>query len=73
MDPLNLSLTLSGAELSAAERAELRDLADATGRTPEELVLDAVREHLRAERERVGEAAARLARAHAPLLERLGQ
>ncbi|MGW1639696.1 hypothetical protein [Streptomyces lavendulae] len=59
--------------LSDAERAELSDLADATGRTPEELALDAVRAHLRTERERVGEAAARLARAHAPLLERLGR
>ncbi|WP_371678357.1 hypothetical protein [Streptomyces sp. NBC_01276] len=59
--------------LTDAERADLSDLADATGRTPEELALDAVREHLRAERERVGEAAARLARAHAPLLERLGR
>ncbi|GLV81773.1 hypothetical protein Slala03_14620 [Streptomyces lavendulae subsp. lavendulae] len=59
--------------LSDTERAELSDLADATGRTPEELALDAVRAHLRAERERVGEAAARLARAHAPLLERLGR
>ncbi|MFF7614295.1 hypothetical protein [Streptomyces lavendulae] len=59
--------------LSDAERAELSDLADATGRTPEELALDAVRAHLRAERERVGEAAARLARAHAPLMERLGR
>ncbi|ATZ26470.1 hypothetical protein ACFZBM_23875 [Streptomyces lavendulae] len=59
--------------LSDAERAELSDLADATGRTPEELALEAVRAHLRAERERVGEAAARLARAHAPLLERLGR
>ncbi|MCX5199616.1 hypothetical protein OOK31_38035 [Streptomyces sp. NBC_00249] len=59
--------------LTGAERAELADLADATGRTPEELALGAVRAHLRAERGRVADEAARLARLHAPLLERLGQ
>ncbi|MFG2618265.1 hypothetical protein ACGFXC_11630 [Streptomyces sp. NPDC048507] len=66
MDQLNRPLT-------DAERAELRDLADATGRPLGELAPDAVRELLRAERERVGRAAARLARAHAPLLDRLGR
>lgn len=59
--------------LSDTERAELADLADATGQTPEECALGAVRGHLRAERERVGEAAARLARQHATLLKRLGE
>ncbi|NXY95122.1 hypothetical protein HYE82_12110 [Streptomyces sp. BR123] len=58
--------------LSAAECAELADLADATGSTPEEHAAAAVREHLRREREQVGAAAARLARQHAPLLKRLG-
>ncbi|MFJ2820933.1 hypothetical protein ACIO7M_07460 [Streptomyces toxytricini] len=59
--------------LSAAEYAQLADLADATGSTPEEHALAAVRAHLRRERQRVGEAAARLAERHAPLLIRLGE
>ncbi|KJY21612.1 MULTISPECIES: hypothetical protein [Streptomyces] len=59
--------------LSGADRAELGDLADATGRTPEDVVLEAVRAHLRAEREKVAQAAARLAERHAPLLRRLGR
>ncbi|MFI7356955.1 hypothetical protein ACIBTP_23820 [Streptomyces avidinii] len=59
--------------LSDAERAECADLADATGRTPEELALDAVRARLRAERDRVGAEAQRLALRHAPLLKRLGE
>ncbi|MEU3772669.1 hypothetical protein AB0F11_05540 [Streptomyces sp. NPDC032472] len=58
--------------LSSAERAELDDLADATGCTPQELALAAVREHLRRERDRVGDAAGRLAERHAALLKRLG-
>ncbi|MFJ3721012.1 hypothetical protein ACIPYQ_00370 [Streptomyces sp. NPDC090045] len=58
--------------LSDAERAELADLADATGQGPEEVALEAVRAHLRAERQRVGAEALRLARRHAPLLKRLG-
>ncbi|MFD7032680.1 hypothetical protein ACFWAR_32120 [Streptomyces sp. NPDC059917] len=58
--------------LSDAERAELADLADACGRTPEECALEAVRAHLRRERDRVAEAAGRLAERHAPLLTRLG-
>ncbi|RSS66778.1 hypothetical protein [Streptomyces sp. WAC06614] len=58
--------------LSAPERAELADLADATGRTPEDLALDAVRERLAAERARVGAEAERLAGLHAELLRRLG-
>ncbi|MFE6835631.1 hypothetical protein ACFVFI_12470 [Streptomyces sp. NPDC057705] len=59
--------------LSDAERAECADLADATGQSPEELALDAVRARLRAERDRVGAEALRLARRHAPLLKRLGE
>uniref|UniRef100_A0AAU2JQT6 CopG family transcriptional regulator n=1 Tax=Streptomyces sp. NBC_00049 TaxID=2903617 RepID=A0AAU2JQT6_9ACTN len=59
--------------LSDAEWAELHDLADATGRPTEEVALEAVRAHLRAERERVAEAAGRLAGQHAALLRRLGQ
>ncbi|MEU3722619.1 hypothetical protein [Streptomyces sp. NPDC031705] len=56
-----------------SDRAELADLADATGSTPEALALEAVRAHLRRERERVGAEAARLAGRHAGLLKRLGQ
>ncbi|MEU9719055.1 hypothetical protein [Streptomyces sp. NPDC047976] len=59
--------------ISDAERAELADLADATASTPEALALEAVRAHLRRERDRVGAEAARLAERHAGLLNRLGQ
>lgn len=59
--------------LSEAERAELADLADATGLPPEVLAREAVRAHLRAERDRVGAAAGRLAASHAELLRRLGE
>ncbi|MFJ7780354.1 hypothetical protein [Streptomyces yangpuensis] len=59
--------------LPGVERAELGDLADATGRTPEDVVREAVRAHLRAEREKIAEAAGRLADRHAPLLRRLGR
>ncbi|MET9696022.1 hypothetical protein ABZY31_03720 [Streptomyces sp. NPDC006529] len=58
--------------LPEAERAELADLADACGRTPEECALEAVRAYLRRERDGVAEAAGRLAVRHAPLLKRLG-
>ncbi|WP_327283640.1 MULTISPECIES: hypothetical protein [unclassified Streptomyces] len=58
--------------LSDAECAELADLADATGHTPEEYALAAVRDRLRAEREAVAGQARRLAERHAALLERLG-
>ncbi|MFD3547411.1 hypothetical protein ACFWUW_17720 [Streptomyces sp. NPDC058655] len=58
--------------LDGAERAELADLADAVGSTPEAVALEAVRAHLRAERTRVGEAAGRLAQQHSALLKRLG-
>ncbi|MBZ9596101.1 MULTISPECIES: hypothetical protein [Streptomyces] len=59
--------------LPGTEWAELGDLADATGRTPEDVVREAVRAHLRAEREKVAAAAGRLADRHAPLLQRLGR
>jgi predicted transcriptional regulator len=51
----------------------LEDLADATGRSPEDLVLDAVRERLAKEASRVRVAAEVLADAHADLLRRLGE
>ncbi|MCY0949073.1 hypothetical protein [Streptomyces sp. H27-S2] len=58
--------------LDAADRAELADLADAVGSTPETVALEAVRARLRAERARVGAAAGRLAEQHSALLKRLG-
>ncbi|MEU3311983.1 hypothetical protein ACGFY6_15995 [Streptomyces sp. NPDC048387] len=58
--------------LSETEHAELADLADATGSTPEEHAVAAVRDHLRRERARVAATAERLALLHAPLLKRLG-
>ncbi|MFJ3636798.1 hypothetical protein [Streptomyces sp. NPDC090112] len=58
--------------LPAAEHAELADLADATGRTPQEYVLALVRDRMAAEREAVAGHARRLAERHAALLERLG-
>ncbi|MFF4322051.1 hypothetical protein [Streptomyces sp. NPDC001568] len=64
------SLTL---ELPHAEGAGLSDLGDATGRTPEELVLVAVRMLLHRERARVRALSVRLAEQHAPLLRRLGE
>ncbi|MER6786006.1 hypothetical protein [Streptomyces sp. NPDC000658] len=51
----------------------LDDLADATGRRPEDIALDAVRDRLRAEEARVRGEAERLALAHADLLRRLGE
>ncbi|MFG2758694.1 hypothetical protein [Streptomyces wuyuanensis] len=59
--------------LTDAERDELNDLADAQGRTPEELVHDAVQHHLRVQSERLAALAGRLARQHAGLLRRLGE
>lgn len=59
--------------ISDADLAELADLADATATTPEALALEAVRAHLRRERERVAAEAARLAERHAGLLNRLGR
>ncbi len=58
--------------LDGAERAELADLADAVGSTPEAVALEAVRARLRAERARVGAPAGRLAARHSALLKRLG-
>ncbi|CAL9459807.1 hypothetical protein [Streptomyces sp. enrichment culture] len=51
----------------------LADLADAVGRSPEDLVLEAVRERLAKEAARVRVAAELLADAHADLLRRLGE
>ncbi|MER7465497.1 hypothetical protein [Streptomyces sp. NPDC097981] len=59
--------------LDDADRAELADLADASGRTPEETALEAVRQYLRQERARAGGEAARLAQRHGVLLKRLGR
>lgn len=59
--------------LTAGLRHALDDLADATGRRPEDLALDAVRERLEAERSAVRGVAERLAGAHAELLRRLGE
>ncbi|MCC0097957.1 hypothetical protein K7B10_24915 [Streptomyces flavotricini] len=59
--------------LEGGDRAELADLADASGRAPEDLARDAVLRYLRDERVRVGAEAARLAQRHAALLKRLGQ
>ncbi|MFF4259001.1 hypothetical protein ACFY1L_48275 [Streptomyces sp. NPDC001663] len=53
-------------------RQELDDLADATGRLPEDIVLDAVRHRLRTESSPVRVTAELLAHAHADLLRRLG-
>ncbi|MGV9630826.1 ribbon-helix-helix protein, CopG family [Streptomyces sp. NPDC003487] len=51
----------------------LDDLADATGRPPEEIVREAVRRYVDAEAARVLAAGERLAEAHADLLRRLGE
>ncbi|MFI6145920.1 hypothetical protein [Streptomyces sp. NPDC051109] len=64
----NLIIALGG-----GDRAQLADLADATGCAPEDVAREAVRRYLRAERARVGEEAARLAQRHDALLKRLGQ
>ncbi|WP_033286018.1 hypothetical protein [Streptomyces sp. NRRL F-525] len=61
---LNLAPTLHQA---------LEDLADATGRSPEDLVRDAVGRYLDEEGAPVRAAAERLAVAHAGLLRRLGE
>ncbi|WP_409471825.1 hypothetical protein [Streptomyces sp. HC307] len=54
-------------------RQALDDLADACGRRPEDLALEAVRRHLQDEGARVRSTAERLAAAHADLLRRLGE
>ncbi|MCX4762498.1 hypothetical protein OG562_16240 [Streptomyces sp. NBC_01275] len=66
----SFSLTLP---LAPALRHALDDLADATGRRPEDVALDAVRARLGEEEARVRGAAERLAVAHADLLRRLGE
>ncbi|MFI6035702.1 hypothetical protein ACIBBD_16310 [Streptomyces sp. NPDC051315] len=52
---------------------ELQDLADATGRRPEDIALDAVRHAVAQEASRVRVTAGLLADAHADLLRRLGE
>ncbi|MFF5366589.1 hypothetical protein [Streptomyces sp. NPDC013187] len=59
--------------LDPALRAALDDLADAQGRAPEDVALDAVRGCLRQETGRVRAVAEGLARRHADLLRRLGE
>ncbi|MYT25136.1 hypothetical protein GTW69_33525 [Streptomyces sp. SID7760] len=59
--------------LDGSDRAQLADLADATGRAPEDVAREAVRRYLRDERARVGDEAARLAQRHDALLKRLGR
>ncbi|MEG8277740.1 hypothetical protein [Streptomyces sp. AHA2] len=59
--------------LDPGVRRDLDDLADAQGRTPEEVALDAVRAHLRQEGTRVRGVAGEPAREHADLLRRLGE
>lgn len=68
MSPLSLPLPLD-----PGLRDALDDLADATGRRPQDLALDAVRAYVLAEEARVREVAERLAGAHAGLLRRLGE
>ncbi|WP_328682988.1 ribbon-helix-helix domain-containing protein [Streptomyces sp. NBC_01261] len=60
-------------ELDPGLRQALDDLADATGRPPEDLVRDAVGRYLDEEGAAVRAAAERLAVAHADLLRRLGE
>ncbi|MFJ4472546.1 hypothetical protein ACIP2X_34360 [Streptomyces sp. NPDC089424] len=59
--------------LTAELRQAVEDLADASGRRPEDVARDAVRAYLRDEGARVRASAERLAAAHADLLRRLGQ
>ncbi|MFI6011496.1 hypothetical protein ACIBAG_22215 [Streptomyces sp. NPDC051243] len=59
--------------LTPAVRRSLDDLADAQGRTVEDLAEEAVRSHLDEEAGRVRSVAERLAAAHADLLRRLGE
>ncbi|MFF0737444.1 hypothetical protein ACFYVK_38255 [Streptomyces chartreusis] len=59
--------------LDPAARRELDDLADATGRLPEDIALDAVLDRLARESSPVRVTAESLARAHADLLRRLGE
>nr|WP_107905676.1 hypothetical protein [Streptomyces chartreusis] len=59
--------------LDPAARRELDDLADATGRLPEDIALDAVLDRLARESSAVRDTAQSLAAAHADLLRRLGE
>ncbi|MGW0821503.1 hypothetical protein [Streptomyces sp. NPDC002845] len=59
--------------LDAATRQALDDLADAQGRTPEEVAREAVRGQLHAEGALVRAHAERLAKTHTELLRRLGE
>ncbi|MGW4751565.1 hypothetical protein [Streptomyces chartreusis] len=59
--------------LDRAARRELDDLADATGRLPEDIALDAVLDRLARESSVVRGTAESLAGAHADLLRRLGE
>ncbi|WP_328427348.1 hypothetical protein [Streptomyces sp. NBC_00443] len=59
--------------LSPDVRRELEDLADATGRVPEDIALEAVRHRLARESSPVRVMAESLAGAHADLLRRLGE
>ncbi|MFB6635948.1 hypothetical protein ACFCYF_01665 [Streptomyces chartreusis] len=59
--------------LDPAARRELDDLADATGRLPEDIALDAVLDRLARESSAVRVTAESLAGAHADLLRRLGE
>ncbi|MFD5011879.1 hypothetical protein [Streptomyces chartreusis] len=59
--------------LDPAARRELDDLADATGRLPEDIALDAVLDRLARESSAVRDTAESLAGAHADLLRRLGE
>ncbi len=70
MHEFGLPLPLS---LPPDTRRDLDDLADATGRLPEDLAREAVRRHLDDEARRVRSAGQRLASAHAGLLQRLGE
>ncbi|MGW6733342.1 CopG family ribbon-helix-helix protein [Streptomyces sp. NPDC055013] len=59
--------------LDPATRQSLDDLADATGRRPEDIAQEAVRKYLDDEARRVRSVAERLGAAHADLLRRLGE
>ncbi|WP_329338625.1 hypothetical protein OG866_27215 [Streptomyces sp. NBC_00663] len=59
--------------LPAGLRQELDDLADATGRRPEDIALDAVLHRVAEEASPVRMRAGVLALAHADLLRRLGE
>lgn len=59
--------------LDPALRRELDDLADATGRLPEDIAVDAVLHRLTQDSSQVLVTAQALAGAHAELLRRLGE